>query len=155
MADTKHTLPPVEGDGVSYRGIIWFVVILALVTLTCQGLIWVMLRAFQHQAQAKATPAPFTQTNDARLAHDGRVYPDMVSVATAAENRGAQVNEKGEIGPTRLIVREPANLEAFSKHEHEVLTTYGIVDAATGEYRIPIEKAKEMVLQRGFPVRGK
>jgi hypothetical protein len=30
MADIKHTQPPVEGDGVSYRGIVWFVVILAL-----------------------------------------------------------------------------------------------------------------------------
>jgi hypothetical protein len=155
MADTKHTLPAVEGDGVSYRGIIWFVIILTLVTVTCQLIIWVMLRAFQHQAQADAQPAPFTQPNDSRLGHEGRVYPDMVSVAAANENRGAQVSDKGEVGPTRLIVREPMNLEAFRRHESDMLTTYGVVDATTGEYRIPIERAKELVLERGLPVRGK
>ena len=31
MADTKHAPAdiPVEGDGVSYRGIVWFIVVLA------------------------------------------------------------------------------------------------------------------------------
>jgi hypothetical protein len=44
MADIRHTQPPVEGDGISYRGIVWFVVILTLVTVTCQILIWVLLK---------------------------------------------------------------------------------------------------------------
>ena len=156
MADTKHTQIPVEGDGVSYRGIFWFVVILTITTVTCQVVIWLLLKAMQSQTPNPATqPAPLAQSVDSRMAHDGRVYPDMVSVASEAANRGPQVDDKGKIGPTRLLVLEPANLEAFHKHEHDMLTTYGVADPETGAYRIPIEKAKDLVIQRGLPVRGK
>jgi hypothetical protein len=142
MADTKHTAP-VEGDGISYRGIFWFIVVLAMVTVTCQLLIWVLLRAMQHQTpDASTQAAPLAQAQTDRQAHEGRVYPDMVSIGNAN-------------GPTpKLLVKEPANLQQFRAEENEVLTTYGR-DAATGEYRIPIEKAKELLLQRGLPVRGK
>ena len=43
MADTNHhahgSAIPVEGDGVSYSGIVWFVVILTVTTLFCQALV--------------------------------------------------------------------------------------------------------------------
>ena len=47
MADTSHAqahaqTPPTEGDGVSYSGIFWFVVILTGTTLVCQLLMWGM-----------------------------------------------------------------------------------------------------------------
>ena len=142
MADIKHTAP-VEGDGVSYRGIFWFVVILALVTVTCQLLIWVLLKTMQHQApDASTVAAPLAPTQTDRQGQEGRVYPGMVSIGKDG-------------GPTpKLLVREPENLQQFRAEENEVLTTYGR-DASTGEYRIPIEKAKELLLQRGLPVRGK
>jgi hypothetical protein len=156
MADIKHTVPPVEGDGISYRGIVWFIIVLSLVTLTCQLLIWVMLRAMQHQAPpASAQAAPLAQPVDTRLGHEGRVYPDMVSVGPSVKDRGPQVDEHGNVGATRLIVREPMNLDAFRRHENDMLTTYGVADATTGEYRIPVERAKALVLERGLPVRGK
>ena len=46
MADTSHVHanPPVEGDGVSYRGIVWFVVILAVTTVFCQFTVWGMFK---------------------------------------------------------------------------------------------------------------
>ena len=42
MPDTKHlhTPEPIEGDGVNYGGIVWFVVILTATTLFCQVLVW-------------------------------------------------------------------------------------------------------------------
>ncbi len=51
MPDTKHhaAAAPVEGDGVSYSGIVWFVVILAGTTLLCQGLMYVLLSTFKYQ----------------------------------------------------------------------------------------------------------
>ena len=144
MADIKHTQIPVEGDGVSYRGIFWFVVILTLVTVTCQVLIWVLLKAMQHQTPDVATQAaPLAQTVADRKGHEGRVYPEMVAIGN--ETTAAP----------KLLVLEPANLDTFRAHENELLTTYGIADRETGAYRIPIEKAKDLVIQRGLPVRGK
>jgi hypothetical protein len=65
------------------------------------------------------------------------------------------MDDKGMIGPTRLLVQEPVNLEKFHARENDLLTTYGVVDQATGAYRIPIDKAKDLVVARGLPVRGK
>src|SRR5262245_52892933 len=99
MADIKQTHPPVEGDGISYRGIAWFIIILGLVTVTCQLLIWVLLRAMQHQTpDASTQPAPLAQTQTDRQGHEGRVYPDMVAIGNPD-------------GPApKLLVKEPANL---------------------------------------------
>jgi hypothetical protein len=56
-------------------------------------------------------------------------------------------------GPN-LLTDEPANLQTFRKSEHERLTTYGL-DRNTGAVRIPIDRAKELVLERGLPARAK
>lgn len=148
MADTKPThgthgtLPPVEGDGISYSGIVWFVVILTVTTLVCQLLMWILLGAMKSQAPDAATlPSPLAPAAD-HAAQGGRVYPDMVAIG--------QPN-----GPApALLVREPVNLDALRAHEHEALTTYGWVDKNAGTYRIPIERAKELLIERGLPVRG-
>lgn len=84
MADTKHHhSSPVEGDGISYSGIVWFIVVLTVVTVVCQGLMWVLLRTFQHQqATSGITPAPLSATVTERQAPTGRVYRDMTSIGT-------------------------------------------------------------------------
>ena len=58
MADTSHHAAPapVEGDGISYSGLIWFMVVIAATTIACQLLMWVLLLAFQHQAAASPVP---------------------------------------------------------------------------------------------------
>jgi hypothetical protein len=144
MVDTKKPHAPVEGDGVNYRGIIWFVVVLAIVTVTCQILIWVVLRTMQHnQSLTEAPASPVAPAAEARQAVEGRVYPDIVAVGQPS-------------GPApRLLVNEPENLAALRAREQETLTTYGWADKAAGTYRIPIDKAKDLLIERGLPVRGK
>jgi hypothetical protein len=147
MADTKQPHDParnVESDGISYRGIIWFVVVLAVVTVTCQLLIWVVLRTMQrNQSLAEAPAIPVAPAAEARQAPQGRVYPDMVAIGTPS-------------GPSpKLLVKEPENLAAMRAREQETLTTYGVADTAAGTYRIPIDRAKDLLLERGLPVRRK
>lgn len=143
MADTKHpgAASPVEGDGISYSGIVWFVVILTVVTLVCQILMWVLLRAFQQQTVAVVSPVASVVSE--RQAAEGRVYPEVRAIGPAE-------------GPQpQLLVNEPANLAEFRKREQELLTTYGWIDRNAGVIRLPIERAKDLVLERGFAVRGK
>lgn len=142
MADTKQSHAPVEGDGVNYRGIVWFVVILALVTVASQGLIWIVLRTMQYnQTVAEAPATSVTPAAESRQATGGRVYPGMVS--NGSPN-----------GPSpQLLVNEPANLAAFRAREQAVLTTYGWSDQEAGTYRMPIDHAKALLLERGLPVR--
>jgi hypothetical protein len=131
----EHTRPlhappeptgPTEGDGISYRGIVWFVVILAATTLICQGLM-----------------VAFVTWENHRL---GRRDPARSPVAAAA----------GELPPApNLLTDEPGNLRTFRDHESAVLTEYGWMDRNAGTVRIPIERAKDLVIERGFgPIGG-
>ena len=145
MADTNHHAAPapVEGDGVSYSGIIWFMVVIGITTIGCQLLMWVLLKGFQHQAAGSTVAtAPMAVTVTERQAPVGRVYPDMHAIGL-------------QNGPQpQLLVNEPANLADIRKHEHDMLTTYGWMDQNAGVVRLPIDRAKDLIIERGLPVRG-
>lgn len=54
----------------------------------------------------------------------------------------------------RLQVSPPADLKAFRVGEDKVLDTYGWVDRTAGVVRIPIERAMDLLANRGLPVRA-
>jgi hypothetical protein len=146
MADTKHhaSALPVETDGISYSGIVWFVVILTVTTLVCMVLMWALLKAFKYQADSSPAPSRSQVASAAaeRPAAEGRVYPQVNAIGPAAA------------GGPQLLVNEPMNLAAQQAREHQMLTTYGWADQNAGTIRIPLDKAKELLLPRGLPVRG-
>jgi hypothetical protein len=94
-----------------------------------------------HTPQAAGYSTVATPVTE-RQAQDGRVYPDLVAVGnpnTPAPN---------------LLVQEPQNLDKYRAHEREMLTTYGWVDQNQGVVRIPIDRAKTLLIERGLPVRS-
>jgi hypothetical protein len=75
-------------------------------------------------------------------------------------DRDAQVSSlarpAGEVPPgPRLLIDEPLNLQEFRAREAQSLEHYGLIDKATGAVHLPIERAKELLLQRGLPSRVK
>lgn len=54
----------------------------------------------------------------------------------------------------RLQIQEPKDLATFREEEAAVLSTYGVVDRDKGIYRMPIEEAMRLVLERGLPTAG-
>ena len=59
-----------------------------------------------------------------------------------------------EIPPEpRLQVTEQADLKQTRKAEDAILTSYGWVDRPAGIVRIPIDRAIELLAQRGLPTR--
>ena len=56
-------------------------------------------------------------------------------------------------GP-RLQVRAPQDLEQYKGAQEDILKTYGWVDQKAGFVRIPIDRAMDILLQKGLPVRG-
>ena len=127
MADTKQhpSAIPVESDGVSYSGVLWFVIILTATTLFCQAVVWGMFEIMERRASASDAPRS----------------PLAVQTGTPPP------------GPN-LLTDEPANLQKFQQSERDRLSTYGL-DKNTGAVRIPIDRAKELVLERGLPARVK
>ncbi len=53
----------------------------------------------------------------------------------------------------KLQVSPPRDLEEFRAREEEQLHTYGWINRTSGIVRIPIERAMELVLQKGLPAR--
>lgn len=51
----------------------------------------------------------------------------------------------------RLQVQAPKDLKTLQATEQEVLTTYAWVSKEAGIARIPIERAMQLVLERGLP----
>jgi len=61
----------------------------------------------------------------------------------------------GEAPPEpRLLTNEPLNLQQFRDRESQTIGHYGFIDQAAGTVHLPIDRAKELLLQRGLPVRA-
>ena len=54
----------------------------------------------------------------------------------------------------RLQLAPPEDLKRFRAAEDLELNTYGWLDRTAGVVRIPVERAMDLVLQRGLPVRA-
>src|SRR5579862_2944177 len=54
----------------------------------------------------------------------------------------------------QLEVNERTELNGERLREEDTLSTYGWVDQAAGKVRIPIDRAMDLLVQRGLPVRS-
>jgi hypothetical protein len=55
--------------------------------------------------------------------------------------------------PPRIQVAPSIEYQQLRAQEDQILSTYGWVDRKAGTVRIPIDRAIDLQLQRGFPVR--
>jgi hypothetical protein len=54
----------------------------------------------------------------------------------------------------RLQVTAPKDLEQYKAAQEEILNNYGWVDQNAGIVRIPIDRAMDILVQKGLPLRG-
>jgi hypothetical protein len=54
----------------------------------------------------------------------------------------------------RLQTNAPEDLKNYREAQDKILTEYGWVDPKAGVVRIPVERAMQILLQKGYPVRG-
>jgi hypothetical protein len=54
----------------------------------------------------------------------------------------------------RLQVNAPKDLADYMKQQQQALDTYGWVDQKAGVVRIPIDRAMDLLLEKGLPVRA-
>ena len=136
MADINHAGPMrTEGDGVSYRSLGWSMVILTIITLFCYALVVGLFKFMESRAVAGDSPrAPLAAPPSQPAIEGGRMVGGPAAVPS-------------------LLVNEPMNLQKFRADEEHKLTTYGWVDQNAGVVRLPIDRAKELLLERGLPVR--
>ena len=144
MADTKHHTVhdtaeiPVEADGISYSGLVWFTVVLTGSALVIHVLMWGMFKFMESRAaDSDVARAPLAGPAGARPA--GTAVLSQIWPQAPADV---------------YVPDEPTNLRNFHRQEDLELTTYGWADQNAGTLRIPIDRAKALLLERGLPVRG-
>jgi hypothetical protein len=113
-----------EESDINLRALVWFVVMLVVVVLAVDVVSYGMFRLMNH----------YETVNE----------PFVSPLAAPA----------GQKPPEPRLQETPwTDLNVLRAQEHQYLTSYGWVDEKLGVARIPISKAKEMLLQRGIPVR--
>ena len=53
-----------------------------------------------------------------------------------------------------LQVSPPVDLEAFRARENAELTSYGWINRSSGAVRVPVDRAMDLLLQKGLPTRS-
>ncbi len=121
-----------EHRDLSARGVLLFLIALMVTAVFMHLILWAMFRTLSHRevqpqspAQAIATPQNTLPRGDpARSFPAPQLQPDPV-----------------------------ADLNKFRAREDAILESYDFVDKNRGAVRIPIDRAKQLLLQRGLPAR--
>jgi hypothetical protein len=73
----------------------------------------------------------------------------------ASESAPLRITTPGRLPPApRLQTSPPADLQQLLEAENAKLTSYGWIDKSAGVIRIPIDRAMDLLAQRGLPARG-
>jgi hypothetical protein len=122
MTESHGKLGAHEQTDAAVRPILTFGVVLVFIIIASLVALTFLFRLFTHR-EALAGPQP------------------------------SSMNREGQIPPLpRLQVSPPRDLRALRKAEDDVINSYGWVDRNAGRVRIPIDRAMELMAQRGLPV---
>ena len=72
---------------------------------------------------------------------------------STADTRRVAPDDIAKFPEPHLETDEPREISNFRMHEEQALHSYGWVDQSAGVVRIPIDRAMELLAQRGLPTR--
>jgi hypothetical protein len=142
MIDENHKHENAAGHGSYERqdlqvsGILYFLLTLVVVTGICLVVLWGLFGYFDRYAkgsQPAVNPLITHVPEDTRHVAPG--YPQ-----SAFPDPKLEEDERGQLNVIRM-------------NEQEELYSYGWVDEKAGTVHIPIERAMDLIVQRGIPVR--
>jgi hypothetical protein len=113
-----------ERRDLSVRGVTWCAVALIVAAIVVHVALAGLYKVFEHQHRSPDAPS--------RIAFNTQM--------TAPK--------------PRLQVEPMKELDQYFAAENQKLNSYGWVDKAAGVVRIPIDRAMDLIAQRGLPTRG-
>jgi len=132
-----------EREDLSTRGIFAFMIGLAIIGVVIYFIINGMYSFLDKYERSQSTASsPLVKPDDAKRISSRRVTGQEVE--DAFKNNGAPLLETDERG----------QLHEFRSIEEKQLNSYGWVDEKAGVAHIPIERAMQLIEQRGLPVRA-
>ncbi len=142
MTDQLHPANPTPGNGgyertdIGVAGVLYFLLGLAVAGLLAYFLVDGLYSYLDKRSEAEQAPVDPLVTNaptdTRRIAKD---YPQSAFPSPKLEE-----DERGQLNAIRL-------------KEEQTLSTYDYIDKNAGTIRIPIDRAMDLIAQRGLPVR--
>jgi cytoskeletal protein RodZ len=127
-----------ERSDVNVRALLWFMVIFIVFAAISHLLLWIMFKYFAEQARTTTT-APLTSVArppEASIPQPPRLQP--------FPNR----DRRGDVLPPKTTTPE-MDMEEMRAAEEEALHKPAWIDRQKGIVRVPIDVAKQLVVQRG------
>jgi hypothetical protein len=126
-----------ERQDLQVSGILYFLLGLVVVTAICLFGLRGLYAYLEHREKALQPPVNPLVTNVPKdTLHIPPGYPQTVFPSPKLEE-----DERGQLNDIRM-------------NEEKALSSYGWVDERAGTVRIPIERAMNLIVQRGLPVKG-
>jgi hypothetical protein len=134
-----------EQSDVKVTGIIVFLVSLFIFVGICGGVTWFMGKLINaHMNKEDGPNSKWTQTAEIRELGNLPSSPDM-------QNKVAEITRNF---PTPRVQTDDGNQDVADLHQREdlLLDNYTWIDQSQGKIRIPIERAMQIIAQKGLPV---
>lgn len=131
-----------ETTDISLEGVGKLTIGFALVLFVVTGVMYGSYRLLDRRSDAQQVP--IHRISD-RPGGSEEIIPNLVDKVNEMQNVG-----RTPAGP-RLLTNEPLWLAEIKKTQQDALTTYGWVNKDAGTVRLPIERAKGLIVERGLP----
>jgi len=126
-----------ERSDIGAAGVLYFLLGLAVAGLLVYFIVGGVYHFLDKRSAAEQAPVnPLVTNAPADTRHISRDYPQ-----SAFPNPKLEEDERGQLNGVRL-------------NEEETLSTYDYIDKNAGTVRIPIDRAMDLIAQRGIPVRS-
>jgi hypothetical protein len=142
MTDEKHPVTPAghgdyERSDIGVRGVLYFLAGLAVAVVFAYLIVAGIYSFLDKRSAAEQAPVnPLITNAPADTRHIANDYPQ-----STFPNPKLEVDERGQLNDIRL-------------KEEQTLSTYDYIDKNAGTIRIPIDRAMDLIAQRGLPVRN-
>jgi hypothetical protein len=131
-----------EKSDVNVKALIWFVVIFIVFAAVVHVLLWVLFNAYAARARHEVGAPPMTKV----------ARPADLNVPAEPRLQPFPTKEPDGVAISPVDATPVVDMVHMRASEDAQLNTPGWIDPQKGIVRIPIERAKQLVLQRGLPV---
>jgi hypothetical protein len=151
--ETKHVNTASHGDyerrDISTASVLYFLAALALGGVVIHFIVTGVFHELEKRSQEQQTSiSPLVSNTPMDTRHLPQEYK------TDAKSTDYEKYLQKNFPAPQLETDERDQLNQIRLNEENVLSTYGYIDQSTGTVRIPIERAMDLIAQRGLPARG-
>ena len=137
-----------ERRDITVGGVVYFMVGLAVAAMLIHFIVAGMYKYLENRSEAQQRSVSPLVTNPVR---DTRTLPPEFK--TDSEGTDYQKYLEKSFPAPQLEIDERTELNKVRLSEENTLSTYDYIDKDAGTVRIPIDRAMDLLVQRGLPVR--